>query len=414
MKPEYFIYKKIRSGGISGKRFTGPILKVATAGIILGMSVMILSLAVGNGFKKDIREKIIGFSSHIQIVNYDYNFSYETNPFTHDTVLFESLKSVKGVTNIQRVATKPGIIKTDSEIQGAVIKGIAPEYDFTFLQSIIVEGKIPEYSNDSTSNEVLISDDLATRFNLGVDGEIITYFFQEQIRARRFKIAGIFDSHMPEFDELFIIADIRHIQRLNNWDYNQIAGYEIIIDDYNQMDNVAFDIFDIASMHISEDGSLLRVQTIKDTQPMIFDWLDLLDMNIAIIIILILLVAGFNMISGLLILILERTNMIGILKAIGARDWTLRKIFLYLSTEIAIRGLILGNIFGIGICWIQSRFNIVSLDPASYFLETVPIYLNPLHLILLNIGTIVAIFLLMLGPSYLASRISPIKTINFD
>ena len=414
MKPEYFIYKKIRSGSISGKRFTGPILKVATAGIVLGMSVMIIALAVGNGFKKDIREKIIGFSSHIHIVNYDYNFSYETNPFIHDTALFESLKSVKGVTNIQRVATKPGLIKTDNEIQGAVIKGVAPEYDFSFLESIIVEGKIPEYSNDSTSNEVLISDDLATRFNLGVNDEILTYFFQEQIRVRRFRISGTFDSHMPEFDELFIIADIRHIQRLNNWDYNQVAGYEITIDDYDQMDNVAFDIFDITSMYVSEDGALLRVQTIRDTQPMIFDWLDLLNMNIAIIIILILLVAGFNMISGLLILILERTNMIGILKAIGARDWTLRKIFLYLSTEIAIRGLILGNIIGIGICWIQSRFHIVSLDPASYFIETVPIYLNPLHLILLNIGTIITVFLLMLGPSYLAARISPIKTINFD
>ena len=414
MKPDYFIYKKIRSGGISGKRFTGPILKIATAGIVLGMTVMILSLAVGNGFKKEIREKIIGFSSHIQIINYDYNFSYESIPFIHDADLFESLKSVKGVKSIQRVATKPGLIKTDNEIQGAVIKGIAPEYDFTFLESIIVEGKIPEYNNDSTSNEILISDDLATRFNLGVDDDIITYFFQEQQRVRRFKIAGIFDSHMPEFDELFIIADIRHIQQLNSWGYNQVAGYEIIIDDYNQMDNVAFDLFDITSMHVSEDGSLLRVQTIRDAQPMIFDWLDLLNMNIAIIIILILLVAGFNMISGLLILILERTNMIGILKAIGANDWTLRKIFLYLSTEIAVRGLILGNILGIGICWAQSKFNIVSLDPASYFLETVPIYLNPMHLILLNIGTIIAIFLLMLGPSYLAARISPIKTINFD
>ena len=414
MKPEYFIYKKIRSGGVSGKRFAGPVLKIAVAGVTLGMAIMILSLAVGNGFKKEIREKIIGFGSHIQISNYDYNHSFEANPFLHDTVLYRSISSVKGVKNVQRTATKPGLIKTDSEIQGIVIKGVAPEYDFTFINSILVAGNIPQYSNDSTSNDILISDDLATMLNLSVEDDVFAYFFQEQIRARRFKIVGIFDSHIPDLDKLFIISDIRHIQRLNNWAHNQIGGYEILINDYSQMNSIAVNIFEITAMHVFDDGTMLRTQTIKQTQQMIFGWLDLLNMNIAVIIILILLVAGFNMISGLLILILERTNMIGILKSVGTSNLTLRKIFLYLTTEIAVKGLIFGNILGLGICLLQAKFSLVSLDPTNYFLETVPIYLNPLHLIALNIGAITAIFLLILGPSYLAARISPVKSITFD
>ena len=414
MTPHYYIYKKIRSGGVSGKRFAGPVLKVAVAGIVLGMTVMILSLAVGNGFKKEIREKIIGFGSHIQVTNYDYNQSYEANPFLHDTVLFQTLSSIKGVKNVQRTATKPGLIKTDSEIQGIVVKGVGQEYDFSFLKGIIVDGDIPKYDADTISNDILISDDLAMMLNLKVGDDAFTYFFQEQIRVRRFKVCGIFDSNIPDLDKLFVIGDIRHIQRLNGWESNQIAGYDILIYDYDKMNEIAYNVFEITAIHVFEDGSMLRTQTIRQTQPMIFGWLDLLDMNIIVIIVLILLVAGFNMISGLLILILERTNMIGILKSVGTGNWTLRKIFLYLSTEIAVRGLILGNLLGGSLCFLQAKFGIVSLDPTNYFLETVPIYLNFLHLILLNIGAATAIFLLMLGPSYLAARISPVKSIGFD
>ena len=250
--------------------------------------------------------------------------------------------------------------------------------------------------------------------NLNIDDDVLTYFFQEHIRVRKFKVSGIFNSHIPDMDKLFVICDIRHIKRLNKWEYNQIAGYEIQINDYNQLNNTKYDIETVMENQIFEDGAMLRVQTIRQTQPMIFGWLDLLNMNIAVIIILILLVAGFNMISGLLILILERTNMIGILKSIGTNNLTLRKIFLYLSIEIVARGMIFGNILGIGICLLQSHFSIFSLDPSNYFLDTVPIYINPIHIILLNIGAIIAIFLMMLGPSYLAAKISPVKSINFD
>lgn len=414
MKPEYFIAKKIGSGGVSGKRFAGPVLKVAVAGIVLGMVVMILSIAIGSGFKKEIRGKIIGFSGHIQVVNYDYNLSYEANPIPYDSSLVASLGESDGVVKVQRFATKPGLIKTDEDMQGVILKGIGPDYDISFFEKILIKGELPKYSADSTSVDILISDDLSVMLNLEVGQNVHMYFFQDQIRARRFKISGIYDSNLPDLDKQFVVADIRQIQRLNDWDYNHIAGYEIIINDYERMDEIGDNVFESTNMHLYEDGTMLRTLTIRQAQPQVFSWLDLLDMNIAVIIILILLVAGFNMISGLLILILERTNMIGVLKAIGMANWPLRKTFLYLSTNIAIRGLIWGNIIGIGLCLVQQRFGVIKLDPANYFLDTVPVSLNIVHLLLLNVGAIVAIFIMMLGPSYLAARISPVKAIFFD
>jgi lipoprotein-releasing system permease protein len=414
LKPEYFIARKIRSGGVSGKRFAGPVLQVAVAGIVLGMVVMILSIAIGSGFKKEIREKIIGFGSHIQVVSYDYNLSFETNPIPHDSSLVTLLSALNGVRNVQRFATKPGLIKTENEMQGVVLKGIGPDYDLSFFDKILVKGALPKYSNDSTSVQILISDELSSMLQLGVGQNVAMYFFQDQIRARRFTVSGIYNSNLPDLDKLFVVADLRQIQRLNNWNYNQIAGYEIQIDDYSRMDEIGDDVYEASSMHLYADDTMLRTSTIRQAQPQIFGWLDLLDMNIAVIIILIMLVAGFNMISGLLILILERTNMIGILKSLGMANWPLRKTFLYLSAHIAIRGLIIGNIIGLGLCFLQQKFGIIKLDPANYFLETVPISINPLHMLLLNLGAMVAIFLMMIGPSYLAARISPVRAILFD
>ncbi|WP_062126518.1 ABC transporter permease [Geofilum rubicundum] len=414
MKPEYFIAGKINSGGVSGKNFAGPVLKVAVAGIIIGMVVMILSLAIGNGFKKEIREKIIGFGSHIQVVNYDFNFSYESNPIIHDAQLVESIKDISGVLNVQRFATKPGLIKTDDEMQGVVLKGIGSDYNASFLESILTRGQLPDILSDQPSTHILISETLSQMLGIEVGDDIFMYFFQDQIRARRYTISGIYNSHLPDLDKLYVIADIRQIQGLNNWSDAQIAGYEIIIDDFDQTDQKGIAVYDVTADYISPDGHLLRTQTIRQTQPQIFGWLDLLDMNIAVIILLIVLVAGFNMISGLLILILERTNMIGILKALGMADWPLRRIFLYLATRIAARGLIWGNIIGISIAVVQKQFGVFELDPANYFLSTVPIMLTPLHLLLLNLGAVLVIFLMMIGPSYLAARISPVKAIQFE
>ncbi len=413
-KPEYFIANKIRSGGVTGKKFAGPVLKVAVGGIILGMIVMILSIAIGSGFKKEIREKIVGFGGHIQIINYDFNLSYEANPILHDNYLLQSVKSLDGVKNIQRFATKPGLLKTNEEMQGVILKGIGDDYDLDFLNSILVKGRLPRVFGDTIANEILISSLVSDLLMLGEGDDVFMFFFQDQIRVRRFSIVGIYDSNLPDLDKMYVISDIRHIQRLNNWDENQIAGYEIIVKDFEQIDEVGYDVYDITAGYISPEGTLLRTQSIRQTQPQIFGWLDLLDMNIAVIIILILLVAGFNMITGLLILILERTNMIGILKAMGMSDWPLRKIFIYLASKIASRGLIWGNIIGIGLCLLQMEFGLIKLDPDSYFLELVPVNLDVFHLLLLNGAVVIAVFLMMIGPSYLATRISPVKAIHFE
>lgn len=397
-----------------GRKFSGPVIKVSIAGIILGMTVMILSMAIGSGFKKEIRDKISGFGAHIQVVNYDFNLSYEPNPIRYDSVLAAEISALSGIKKVQRFGTKPGLIKTDNEMQGVLLKGISPEYDLTFLNSVLVAGTVPQYTDTATSNEILISETMANMLNIELGQQIFIYFFQEQIRVRRLTVAGIYNTHLSDLDKMYVIADIKQIQRLNGWGPDQIAGYEILIDDFNKLNERGIAVYDLTGGFIGDDGTLLRTLTIKNSQPQIFAWLDILDMNIVVIIVLIVLIAGFNMISGLLILILERTNMIGILKAMGIQDMPLRKIFLYLASGIAIRGLVWGNIAGLSIALLQKQFGIFKLDPANYFLDTVPILINPLHILLLNLGAILAIFIMMIGPSYLAAKIAPVKAIKFD
>lgn len=397
-----------------GRKFSGPVIKVSVAGIILGMTVMILSIAIGSGFKKEIRDKISGFGAHIQVVNYDFNLSYEPNPIRYDSLLASEISALPGIRKVQRFGTKPGLIKTDNEMQGVLIKGISPEYDLTFLKSVLIEGTIPQYTDTATSNDILISETMARMLNIELGESVFIYFFQEQIRVRRLTVAGIYNTHLSDLDKMYLIADIKQVQRLNDWEQDQIAGYEIVIDDFSKLNERGIAVYDLTGGFIGDDGTLLRTLTIKNSQPQIFAWLDILDMNIVVIIVLIVLIAGFNMISGLLILILERTNMIGILKAMGIQDMPLRKIFLYLASGIAIRGLLWGNIVGLSIALLQKQFGIFKLDPANYFLDTVPILINPLHILLLNLGAILAIFLMMIGPSYLAARIAPVKAIKFD
>ena len=327
-------------GGMPGRKFSGPVIKVSIAGIILGMTVMILSMAIGSGFKKEIRDKISGFGAHIQVVNYDFNLSYEPNPIRYDSVLAAEISALSGIKKVQRFGTKPGLIKTDNEMQGVLLKGISPEYDLTFLNSVLVAGTVPQYTDTATSNEILISETMANMLNIELGQQIFIYFFQEQIRVRRLTVAGIYNTHLSDLDKMYVIADIKQIQRLNDWGPDQIAGYEILIDDFNKLNERGIAVYDLTGGFIGDDGTLLRTLTIKNSQPQIFAWLDILDMNIVVIIVLIVLIAGFNMISGLLILILERTNMIGILKAMGIQDMPLRKIFLYLASGIAIRGLV--------------------------------------------------------------------------
>lgn len=375
---------------------------------------MIVAVAIVTGFKREISNKVIGFGSHIQLVNMDSNTSYETTPVRKDLPILEEIEALPQVKQVQIFAIKAGIIKTDENIQGAVLKGAGPDYDWGFINKNLVSGK-PISINDSVrSNNVLISESVSSMLNLKVGDKFNMYFIQDPPRARSFTISGIYRTSLVEFDKLYVFSDIKHVQRLNNWTTNQVSGYEIMLHSIRDAEEAAWQIRDITALDFTEDGSALKVIPVTEKYNQIFDWLNLQDMNVIIIIILMLVVAGFNMISGLLILILERTNMIGILKGLGTIDASIRKIFLYQSGYLALKGLIWGNLIGLLICFLQYRFNIITLDPSSYYLDTVPINLNFQHILLLNVGTLASTLLFLLIPSMIIARVSPEKSIRFN
>jgi len=411
---ELYIAKKITYKNKSDRQISRPIISIATLGIALGLAVMILAIAIVTGFKAGITEKITGFGSHIQISNYDNNNSFETYPIDINLVPIDRLSEIEGIKHIQSFATKPGIINTKEETQGVVLSGASLDYDWSFFKNKLVEGDTISMVSSKKSNQVLISEKLAKLLHLNIGEKLIMYFVQQPIRQRAFTISGIYNSGMDEFDKLFVICDMRHIQKLNNWKNNQVSGIEITLDDFKNLDETKEQIRNTVSGIFTENGSTFKVRSIKQRHPQIFNWLEMLDLNVWIILGLMILVAGFNMISGLLIIILEKTNMIGILKALGTDNWSVRKVFLYQSAMIIGKGMLWGNLIGIGICLIQYHFQLISLDPVNYYLDTVPINLNILHLILLNIGTLITTVSMLLVPSYYITRITPSKAIKFD
>lgn len=391
-----------------------PFIRITTIAVALSLAIMIIAIAVVTGFKKEISEKTIGFGSHIQITNYDGNRSYETRPINQNQDCIPKIKAIKGIRHVQVFAVKPGIIKTDTDIQGVILKGIGPDFDWSFFKKSLVEGSIFELSDTSTTNNTLISKSLARLLKLKVGDKFDMYFVQEPPRVRRFTISGIYDTKMGEFDKTFILVDIRHIRKLNDWKDDQISGFEILVDDFDRIEDLALKVDDISGFVFFDDGSKLKVQSIIEKYPTIFDWLGLQDLNAVILIVIMILVAGINMISGLLIIILERIKMIGILKAMGAANPLVQRIFLIQSGFIVLRGLFFGNLIGLAICIVQKEFGIIKLDEASYYLSTVPIYLNAFHILLLNIGTFLVTIAMLVVPSMVISRISPEKTIRFD
>lgn len=414
MNTELFIAKRLISDKDSRHHLSMRIVRIAVFGIALGLSVMIIAVAIVTGFKKQISDKVIGFGSHIQIINYDSNNSYETKPIDKTAVPLRVVKSIDGVQHIQAFATKAGIIKTENQIQGVALKGIDSNFDWTFFKKSLVEGDVFRVTDNVTTSKVLISKYLSSLLQLKTGDEFAMYFIQDPPRMRRFKISGVYETSMMDFDKVYILTDIKHIQKLNGWNPNQISGYEIYVDDYRKIDQVDEQVKKVVGNSFTSDGSRLKVITIKEKYPQIFDWINLQDLNTWIILILMLLVAGFNMVSGLLIIILERTKMIGILKALGSENISIRRIFLYESGFLISRGLLWGNIIGIILCLIQMHFHLIKLDASSYFISTVPINLNLLNMVILNIGTLAVTILMLVIPSFVVSRISPVKTIRFD
>lgn len=413
MNLEFFIAKRIHFQQ-GKKNISRPAVRIATIGIALGLAVMLISVAVVIGFKNEIRNKTIGFGGHIQISNFDNNNTYEMNPIKVDKALINKISAIDGVKHVEKFVTKPGIIKTDNEFQGIVIKGVDAGFDWDFFKSNLIEGKIIDVSKSSPSNEIIISKYLTNLLGLRLGDSFFTYFIGSQIRARKFKIVGIYSTNFIEYDKLFLLADMRQVQNLNDWDSLSYSGIEVLISDFDRLDEVGDAVYDATANKFSNEGNAYSTQTIKQINPQIFSWLDLLDMNVWVILILMLAVSGFNMISGLLILILERTNMIGILKSVGATDWSVRKIFLYHSFFLVGKGMLWGNFIGLTLCAIQYFTGIIPLDPEAYYVATVPICFNWLYIILLNVGTLLASLLMMVGPSYLITKITPAKIIRYE
>lgn len=412
MNLEYFIAKRIHFRQ-DRKHVSRPAVRIAILGIAIGLAVMLLAVSIVTGFKKEIRNKTIGFGGHIQITNFDSNNTYELTPIVLNDTLKDELAAIPGVKHIQAFATKPGIIKTNEQFQGIVLKGIDENFDWDFFKSNLIEGDIL-YISDSLQNQAVISKHQADLFKLKLGDTFFAYFIQDQVRARKFTISGIYSTNFIEYDKLFILTDMRHIKQLNDWRDSEVSGYEILIQDFDKIDEIGDQVYFKTANKAQANGNMLYTQTIRDINPQIFSWLDLLDINVWVILFLMLVVAGFNMISGLLILILERTTMIGILKSIGATNWSVRKIFLYHSLFLIGKGMLWGNIIGLSICAIQYFTGIIPLDPEAYYIATVPILFNWPLIIGLNIGTLIASILMMIGPSYLITKILPAKIIRYE
>lgn len=416
MNTERFIAKRIIFSSDNNNQLSRPIMRVSVLGITLSVTLMILTVAVITGFQKEIRNKLIGFGSHIQITNYDNNVSNEPEPISrHQDFLPNILKNPE-VDHVQVYATKSGIIKTKNDNEGVVLKGIDADYSWKFIEQNLVEGKIFTLS-DTLSKDIVISKLLSDKLGLKVNDKMIIYFLIKKSdslqnisyeqRVKTFFISGIYDSGFEDVDKKLVLVDIRQIQKLNYWQQDQVGGFEIQLKSYDKIDEVGAEINEGV-------GQGFSAQTIKETNPSVFSWLDLQDVNGVVVISLMLLVAGINMISALLILILERTNMIGILKALGAKNKSIQQIFLYNAAYLIGKGLFWGNILGIGIAVIQKQFGIIKLDPKTYYISMVPIHLDLAFILLLNFGTIVCCLLMLIIPSFVVSKITPVKAIRFS
>jgi lipoprotein-releasing system permease protein len=416
LNTEFFIAKRITFFKGDRLSISRPIIKICIFGISLGLAVMIVAVAVAVGFKREIRKKIIGFGSHIMIVNQDLNASFETTPISQNQPFYPSLESIPGIKHIQVFATKPGIIKSGSDIQGAIVKGVGSDFDWSFFNENMVEGKSFTVTDTAKTNEVIISKYLSSLLKLKVGDRFIMYFIDDRPRPRSFTVSGIYETGLEEFDSQFILADIGHIKKLNNWDDDQISGFEVLIDNnkYKNIDHFTRIVTDTVGMRFDESGGKLDVINIKEKYPQIFDWLNLVDKNVWIVLGLMLIVAVFNMISGLLILILDRTNMIGILKALGTENRSIKSIFLYQSAFLMVKALFWGNVIGLGICLLQHYFKVLKLEQSSYFIDYVPVNFNLWHIIILNAGTMAVTMLILILPSIVISNINPVKTIRFN
>jgi lipoprotein-releasing system permease protein len=406
MKTSFFI-----AGRLSGNRantFSRAIVMIAVASVAIGLIVMIVAMAVVTGFQVEITNKVVGFGSNVQIVKYDSNNSYEMEPLSLHQDYYPSLATEKGIRHIQMFGVKAGLIKVGEDIQGMVLKGIGQDYDWSFFQDKILTGRPVMLSDSGVSNDIMISKTLSSIFKINVQDEVRMFFLTSesmQPRGRKFQVCGIFETGMEELDNMFVIGDIAHIQKLNDWEDDEVSGFEVLIDDFNNLDAMTRYIDTV----IPFDQSAV---SIKQSYPAIFDWLNLQDVNALIIIILMLFVSGITMISTLLIVVFENVSTIGILKALGGNNKLIREVFILLVTRIVLLGVVIGDVLGIGLCLLQKHFSIIKLPQESYYMSEVPIMLQFWHILLLNLAIFATSLLAMWLTSAAIAKISPMKTIR--
>ena len=406
-----FIANRFNREERDNKKMSRPAVRIAIIGIALGLAVMLLSIAVIVGFKREVRNQITGFGSHIQIMSYNNYNSLYSEPITLTPKLDSLLHSTPNISDIQHIATQPGIIHTPDAFQGILLKGIDSTYNWDFFSKNLLEGSTLN-SQLSTLNSAVISSSIARTMNLRIGDSFVVYIVTDGLRARKFTVAGIYQTTFADYDKLYILTDISQIQRLNQWADNQYSSLEILVNDYSRLNQTSADLFNKIIAYSHDTDILYRVETIESLTPQIFDWLAMLDMNAVVIIILMLAVSGFCVISGLLILILERSATIGLLKSLGANNWTIRRIFLTQSTYLISRGMLWGNIIGLLLISIQHFTHIIPLDPTSYYVDHVPVHLSLSAWLLINICLAIASILMLVGPSYFVTRISPAEAMR--
>lgn len=410
MNYELFVAKRIIAGKEYKSSISSPIIKIAITAIASGLIIMMISVATGAGLQEKIRDKMSGFKGHIQITNYDNNNSdVSVAPVSTIQPFYPKFETIDGIKNVQVFANKTGLIRTKTDFEGVVFKGVSTDYDWTFFNEYLVEGRLPNFDQKRT-RDVLLSRTMVDRLNLKLNDTIRVSFFKSDVKkppsTYKLIIVGIYSTGFIEFDKNMMIGDIREVRRLNRWAPNQVGGFEVIIDDFDELNEKGNEVYQYI-------GSTMDAQTITSNYPTIFEWIELFDNNIWFIIAIMILVAGINMITALLVLILERIPMIGILKSLGSSNWSIRKVFLYNASYLILKGLMWGNIIGLTILFLQHQFGFITLDPENYYVSEVPIHLDVLSLVLLNLGTLVLCFLMLILPSIVITKIQPSKSIRF-
>ena len=410
-----FIAKRLYSEQGDKRKVSRPAIHIATAGVAIGLAVMIISVCVVLGFKHTIRDKVIGFGSHIQVADFLTLQQMEQYPIVIDDSIIDVLKHIPDVAHVQRFAMKEGILKTDSDFLGVAFKGVGPEFDSTFIHNNMVEGSIPHFSDSVSHNQILVSQLMADKLHLKSGQRIFAYFFDNNgVRTRRFTIAGIYQTNLKKYDETIVFTDLYTAVKLNGWESDQASGAELSVNNFDNLDMVESRVISKVKGTVDHYGETYSSATIKELNPQIFQWLDLMDLNVWIILALMLIVAGVTMISGLLIIILERTSMIGILKALGARNKTIRHTFMWFAVFIIGKGMLIGNVLSLGLLALQQAFGIIKLDAQTYYVSTVPVEINALYIVALNVATLLISVFMLVAPSYLISHIHPAKSMRYE